>query len=199
MTSVQELDKLNSSPNEIRTSKEADEYNVEEEKQFQCEQCPKRYNKKSSVYDHVRKVHSVYFFQCQECGKLFYHQKSLNDHLTTDHLKDFSECQEIFKCDKCGKYFTSSDSLNLHQKFICKPAIQAHYSTIQNDLKRNPDIVDVTPKETIEKKFEVRKVILKKVKRTKGKLCFRTDWCNLTKILYLRSCEIMYEIIGVMI
>ena len=173
MTSFQEPFNLNSSQDEIRINNEAFEANTEDEKLFKCDQCPKRYHKRSGVIDHVRRAHThrSKYYQCEECGKLFYHTKALKDHVARDHLKDFSECEEIFKCDKCGKCYTSADSLNLHMKFICKSAVQAHYSTVQS-VKRKPDAINETPEEIAEKKSKEQKVN-ERLNQTKGKLCFQ--------------------------
>ena len=127
----------------------------EEENGFQCEKCQRFLKSKGSLRQHIKSIHEEkQSFQCPECGHLFTKLRNLNFHLTQDHLKDFSSSQRIFKCDNCEKTFTSEHSLTLHIKFICKTAIEAHFSSVQSDLM--PDIIDVTPKEILEKKVNIK-------------------------------------------
>lgn len=68
--------------------------------QFACDQCPKKYNLKSSLNQH-KVTHKDKVFGCDECDKNFYSITRLNIHKQI-HLPNR---QRAFKCDSCVKSF----------------------------------------------------------------------------------------------
>ncbi|KAJ8675109.1 hypothetical protein QAD02_010895 [Eretmocerus hayati] len=105
---------------------------------FECEQCGKRYNLKSDLSNHVRTTHDVQkSVMCDVCGKvcrnshgLHVHQKNkhfrpkfpcphcpkrmvtqanLDDHVLRQH-----EQKQDYICEECGKIFKDAHRLRLH-------------------------------------------------------------------------------------
>ena len=88
---------------------------VEVEKQtkkfnFQCHKCPKTFEVKDEITDHVTFEHSKII--CDICGKLFDQISALKKHFSNDHLN------ENVSCDKCDKIFLTKELLKEHQFMI---------------------------------------------------------------------------------
>ena len=92
---------------------------VEVEKQtkkfnFQCHKCPKNFEEKDAITDHVTSEHSKII--CDVCGKLFDQISALKSHFSDDHLT------ENVLCEKCDKIFLTKELLNEHKLMVHEDA-----------------------------------------------------------------------------
>ena len=81
-------------------------------KEFECEQCGKKCNRKDNLKKHLR-VHqkdSNERFECEQCSKKFSWKENLRKHLRV-HQEEFNEELE---CKQCSKKFSGKEHLKRH-------------------------------------------------------------------------------------
>ena len=68
-----------------------------DQKQYQCDQCNFRTNRKCNIYNHKRMEHTDYMLLCEYCGYTTNDESNLNSHVRAKHT-----CKWIFvvKCIK---------------------------------------------------------------------------------------------------
>ena len=80
--------------------------------EYQCQQCPKRYNRKNNLNYHVTMkhtgIHKRKRYECFECGKQFHYNSHLKQHENI-HLKI-----KPHGCPHCDMRFARSDGLKRH-------------------------------------------------------------------------------------
>lgn len=92
---------------------------LESNKKFMCEQCPKIFFGRSSLYTHqmihhptpIQKKKNEKLRKCPHCDAKFAHSQSLVEHVKSKHLNDTP-----FKCDKCHRSYGTERSLSVHFK-----------------------------------------------------------------------------------
>ena len=90
------------------------------EKMLICDNCGKKFGKKSRLEDHIKYVHEKRRdYPCNICGKFL----SSKDHVKK-HIKDIHEKVKI-KCDICGKDFS-------HRHYL-----KTHISSVHEGLKKH--------------------------------------------------------------
>lgn len=79
-------------------------------RRYQCDKCPKSFEKKQLLKDHRSGLHSVEKkFQCDFCGKFWANRKKIGNHMNLHGSK--------FPCKICGSKFTK-DGMKTHIKKI---------------------------------------------------------------------------------
>ena len=104
---------------------------------FQCQLCPRVFNRKYRLNEHVQSIHMGNLFKCDYCTKEFTTATGLANH-TKAHTGNFKYCCEqcgagfvykpqfvahvnrhnavrAEKCEKCGKGFFSNANRSQHQ------------------------------------------------------------------------------------
>ncbi|CAL8136878.1 unnamed protein product [Orchesella dallaii] len=81
----------------------------EEEKNFECDLCPKKFSMEKLLRDHKKKAHALGKpWKCKVCGKDFKFEKYLKEHeIGHEEVKPF-------ECHLCGMGFTRRHVLNRH-------------------------------------------------------------------------------------
>ncbi|XP_055591203.1 zinc finger protein 91-like [Uranotaenia lowii] len=79
------------------------------EKQFECEICPKKFAKRKFLNAHSLIHQRTEKFSCEKCDKTFTTKYSLKAHVETQH-----EGLNNFPCDICSKQFKSKGGLRAH-------------------------------------------------------------------------------------
>jgi uncharacterized Zn-finger protein len=88
----------------------------------QCPICSKKVANKYSLKSHIEAVHEKKKpFTCTHCPKAFNQKQQLIDHIAHRHTfenDNTSNSNRPFKCtfDGCGKFFKTKTNLKLHQK-----------------------------------------------------------------------------------
>merc|ERR1712007_287530 len=67
------------------------------QREFECEQCRKRFFKKESLEKHTR-VHHMEKFECEYCRKKFLKKESLEKHTRVHHMEKLNR---KFGCELC--------------------------------------------------------------------------------------------------
>nr|XP_020851058.1 zinc finger protein 345-like [Phascolarctos cinereus] len=80
------------------------------EKPYECKECGKSFNCKSSITDHQRVHTGEKPYECTECGKAFNHSSNLILH------ERIHTGQKPYECNECGKAFSQSSDLIQHQR-----------------------------------------------------------------------------------
>ncbi|XP_077993261.1 zinc finger E-box-binding homeobox 2-like isoform X2 [Glandiceps talaboti] len=75
---------------------------------YACSQCPKTFQKHSSLLRHVYEHSGKRPHQCKECGKAFKHKHHLMEH------SRLHSGEKPYQCDKCLKKFSHSGSYSQH-------------------------------------------------------------------------------------
>ena len=70
---------------------------AEEKISFVCEECGKKFAKKSLMTDHKSKVHSKLVYECSQCDSNFKMNSRLKRHISQVHEKN------LYTCDDCSK------------------------------------------------------------------------------------------------
>ena len=85
---------------------------------FKCkvEKCGKVYQYKSTLYEHVRRIHRKIRHKCNQCQNDYRHSYNLKIHIITKH----SEKPPQLKCDHCDKTYTKKQNLQFHINSIHK-------------------------------------------------------------------------------
>ena len=69
-------------------------------KHYLCEQCSRKFIKKTDFDDHMSKAHNVgKDLNCPQCNKQFSSQRSKKQHIRTQHLKIFKYPCPVLNCD----------------------------------------------------------------------------------------------------
>ncbi|XP_071489919.1 zinc finger E-box-binding homeobox 1-like isoform X1 [Diadema antillarum] len=76
--------------------------------QYACSQCPKTFQKHSSLLRHVYEHSGKRPHQCKECGKAFKHKHHLMEH------SRLHSGEKPYQCDRCLKKFSHSGSYSQH-------------------------------------------------------------------------------------
>ncbi|KAL7043435.1 hypothetical protein ACKWTF_001498 [Chironomus riparius] len=83
----------------------------EEQSKIQCQMCPRAFNLRCHLTQHMNIVHSGNRnFKCTKCGKKYPSQELLNQHMEK-HLGD-----KPFRCSKCVKSYNNKVDLKRHFK-----------------------------------------------------------------------------------
>ena len=77
---------------------------------FQCEKCPKKFNKKSNLRVHMKMHSDERPLACDTCDHRFKHKHALDAHMKR-HAAETS-----FHCDRCVKWFRSQSRLQIHKR-----------------------------------------------------------------------------------
>jgi len=101
---------------------------IKQQKKFQCVKCPKYFDKKPMLDEHVKAAHC---YKCTKCRQKFDTQEALNTHMRT-HFVKCDKCnfaaeskQKVlehkkeahnFRCSKCRQAFDQKDKLEAHIK-----------------------------------------------------------------------------------
>ncbi|XP_070535423.1 zinc finger E-box-binding homeobox 2-like isoform X2 [Ptychodera flava] len=102
---------------------------------YACSQCPKTFQKHSSLLRHVYEHSGKRPHQCKECGKAFKHKHHLMEH------SRLHSGEKPYQCDKCLKKFSHSGSYSQHMNHrysYCK-----REDTLRQ-LKKEPQSVSST-------------------------------------------------------
>ncbi len=87
-------------------------------KEFACNNCDKSFTRHSTLYIHVKSIHSGQTFSCDQCHKTFNQKSNLKSHVKMIHLK-----LRPFKCDFCPYLSKRKQTLSNHiQKMHCGPS-----------------------------------------------------------------------------
>jgi len=71
-----------------------------------CVQCPKKYQNKSHLLDHIQSVHELKRFKCHLCDKEFNHLRSVKRHVWVFHGDgSLTEFNREFNCVQCPKKY----------------------------------------------------------------------------------------------
>ena len=98
---------------------------------FECEQCPKKYSKKTSLINH-RNMHTDRY-KCEDCNMRFQSISHINRHNKALHsIVNFTETgededlddYELISCDICEKFFSTKESLKNHTAVHRKISMQ---------------------------------------------------------------------------
>jgi len=98
----------------IKTKRELDthvKYVHSNMRQFECEQCQKRFKRKGDLVVHMQSHTAVPGFFCEQCGKSFFKKRNLKSHLATHDTSDSSKKHE---CLQCGRKFLRLQALKNH-------------------------------------------------------------------------------------
>jgi len=98
----------------IKTKRELDthvKYVHTNVRQFECEQCQKRFKRKGDLVVHMQSHTAVPGFFCEQCGKSFFKKRNLKSHLATH---DTSESSKKHECVQCGRKFLRLQALKNH-------------------------------------------------------------------------------------
>jgi KRAB domain-containing zinc finger protein len=79
---------------------------------FECDNCGKRFRKKGQIYIHVLFHFRYKNFECNECNKSYKTKMELRQH-ENSHLKVSN-----FPCLQCGKFYKTKTLLKMHEKFM---------------------------------------------------------------------------------
>ena len=83
---------------------------VNENMQYNCDQCGKIFSKKSNLNRHIQSVHENVQYKCKKCDKSYSDKSHLNAHIKSIH-------ENIrFPCNQCGKVLHSQGGLAAHKK-----------------------------------------------------------------------------------
>merc|ERR1711963_1068262 len=98
--------------NPEETSKEPTEEAFEENgKKHKCNQCPKRFATKTSLWRHEKSIHQgIADYKCSHCNQAFYQSQSKKQHEESVHV----EGKQTFDCESCGFAYGSKAGLNKH-------------------------------------------------------------------------------------
>ncbi|XP_063243541.1 transcription factor hamlet-like isoform X2 [Bacillus rossius redtenbacheri] len=78
--------------------------------QFRCDQCPRAYSWRPSLFRHKALLHGdVRKYSCENCTKVFTDPSNLQRHIRTHHVGARSHA-----CPECGKTFATSSGLKQH-------------------------------------------------------------------------------------
>merc|ERR1712106_491802 len=100
---------------------------------FNCDQCDKTFNKKSSITRHMYEHSDLRPHICTVCKKAFKHKHHLTEH------KRLHSGEKPFQCPKCQKRFSHSGSYSQHinHRFsYCKPS-SSPLTTYSEDMKES--------------------------------------------------------------
>jgi len=98
----------------IKTKRELDthvKYVHSTVRQFECEQCQKRFKRKGDLVVHMQSHTAAPGFFCEKCGKSFFKKRNLKSHLSTHDTSDSSKKHE---CIECGRRFLRLQALKNH-------------------------------------------------------------------------------------
>lgn len=79
------------------------------ERDFQCDQCPKVFNWRSNLIRHQASHDNSRRYPCNSCRKTFTDQSNLQRHIRSQHYNARSH-----ECPECGKTFATSSGLKQH-------------------------------------------------------------------------------------
>ncbi|XP_059062600.1 zinc finger protein OZF-like [Achroia grisella] len=109
---------------EWRLHRKVHSNNQNDELQYQCSMCNRKFSRKSSLSNHLRQhqVKDGVLFTCITCKREFRHQAHLDNHILAVHT-----CEQGITCTFCNNNFTTKESLELHleshkteKKYQCK-------------------------------------------------------------------------------
>jgi DNA-directed RNA polymerase subunit RPC12/RpoP len=87
---------------------------VHEGVKYECDECGRRFNNKSSMLRHIKVVHlEEKNYKCAKCGVLFAIKGNLTNHIKTVHDKI-----RAFKCEHCGKSFGVASNRKAHVESV---------------------------------------------------------------------------------
>ena len=105
---------------------------------FNCKECPYSSKHKSSLYSHIKAIHSGETFPCAECDYVATYKSGLKSHILNIHHKEKRHC-----CNQCTYKTNSKGQLDSHIKavhegllrFACEFAGCDFRSTWKSNLK----------------------------------------------------------------
>ena len=83
---------------------------IDEDGQYQCGKCEKKFISYSGLYLHIKNVHEGLRFSCNKCNKTFTYNSHLKRHIKSAHEG------VTFSCDLCDHTFTQKTNLTNHKK-----------------------------------------------------------------------------------
>uniref|UniRef100_A0A8D8HIJ4 Zinc finger protein 865 n=1 Tax=Culex pipiens TaxID=7175 RepID=A0A8D8HIJ4_CULPI len=89
---------------------ESQKSSSENENQFSCDVCYRRYKSKRILMDHKSKPYRTKQYQCSQCGRIFRDKCALSDH------ERCHQGERPFVCAVCSKTFAIKDSFRKHVK-----------------------------------------------------------------------------------
>lgn len=97
----------------FKKNKITDRFSIKNKKsKFECNQCDKVYEKKSSFICHIRNKHQNFICEC--CNQIFDSFYRLKKHCKIEHFGE----DELFECKICHKKFTMKQNLSNHEKNV---------------------------------------------------------------------------------
>ena len=110
----------------------------DENAQYDCDMCEKRYKHKSHLNRHIKSTHENVRYNCDQCDKSYSTKTDLRCHIQIVHEKVRYKCEECdlslinkrnlyvhvkavhqkfrYNCDKCEKTFSTQEYLKTHIK-----------------------------------------------------------------------------------
>lgn len=102
------------------------------EKQFQCDECPRKFHREDTMKDHKHRCHSNAGrngdFKCQFCEKQFWIRGHLIRHIKNLHEKSINVTDLLpvkkktkYQCKYCSREFTQKGNAKTHERTHTKP------------------------------------------------------------------------------
>ena len=96
--------------------------NREEEKEFKCAQCGKKFNDNSNLTRHIKNVHNRELrFKCEVCGF-----RSATKYNLQAHIRGVHENSRPYTCADCGSTYQTAQQLDHHR--ISKHTAEWYYN-----------------------------------------------------------------------
>ena len=147
------LDASTEEVGEITNQKRKQNQELSVKDEYECEQCDRKYDRKSHLNRHRRTVHEGAKFSCDQCDYQFPQKSSLTTHIQSKHLGVKYPCNQCdlqfsqkvglirhieskhegvkYTCDHCNYQFSLPNNLLVHIKKRCSvlhPKLKYHRS-----------------------------------------------------------------------
>ncbi|KAJ8675106.1 hypothetical protein QAD02_010892 [Eretmocerus hayati] len=86
-------------------------YKHSDTKEFVCDVCGRVCNTANGLYGHQKYAHFKTEFECQVCHRRLASQANLDEHIQKQH-----EERQLFMCEECGKVFHEARKLRTHMR-----------------------------------------------------------------------------------